>query len=225
MRLLIIEDEVDILKALATGLRKKGYAVDTAEDGEEGSALLTYNQYDLLVLDLNLPSMDGIELLKQLRRKNKEIKVLILTARWEIEERVRGLDEGANDYMVKPFHFDELEARIRALLRRSFRQEDVNIEYGDLLMNTASRSAQCAGKPLDLTGKEYSILEYLLRHPDQTISTEEILEHVWDSEVDLLTNTIKVHMSTLRKKLKECCGQDLILNIRGAGYRLGGQKG
>ncbi len=217
MRLLIIEDEADILRAISRGLRKCGYAVDTAEDGLDGLELCAVNQYDLIILDLNLPGMDGMEVLKKLREEDQEVKVLILSARYSVEDKVLGLDEGANDYLVKPFHFAELEARVRALLSRRFSREPKLLTCGDLSMDTVTRKIASGGDILDLTAKETAILEYLLKHQERPVSAEELLEHVWDSEADLFSNAIKVHISALRKKLGPVCQ---IINIRGAGYQL-----
>lgn len=217
MRLLIIEDEADILRAVSRGLRKCGYAVDTAEDGLDGLELCALNQYDLIILDLNLPGMDGMEVLKKLREEDPETKVLILSARYSVEDKVLGLDEGANDYLVKPFHFAELEARVRALLSRRFSREPKLLTCGDLSMDIVTRKIAAGGDILDLTAKETAILEYLLKHQERAVSAEELLEHVWDSEADLFSNAIKVHISALRKKLGPVCQ---IINIRGAGYQL-----
>lgn len=217
MKLLVIEDEEDIARALSKGLRKKGYAVDTASDGREGLALLEINQYDLVVLDLNLPGMDGMEVLHQLRRQDSEIKVLILSARQSVDDKVLGLDEGANDYLVKPFHFAELEARVRALLSRRFSRDRSVLIFGELSMDTVTRKAAVGERILELTTKEAAILEYLLKHQERPVSAEELIEHIWDSETDFFSNAIKVHISTLRKKLGDVCQ---IRNIRGAGYQL-----
>lgn len=217
MKLLIIEDEADILRAVSRGLRKCGYAVDTATDGASGLELCLINQYDLLILDLNLPGMDGMEVLQKLRQQDQELKVLILSARYSVEDKVLGLDEGANDYLVKPFHFAELEARVRALLSRRFSREPKLLLCGDLSMDIVTRKTAAGGQILELTAKETAILEYLLKHQERAVSSEELLEHVWDSEADLFSNAIKVHISALRKKLGTACQ---IVNIRGAGYQL-----
>ncbi len=217
MKLLVIEDEADILRAVSRGLRKCGYAVDTAVDGVSGLELCLINQYDLLILDLNLPGMDGMEVLQKIRQQDQDLKVLILSARYSVEDKVFGLDEGANDYLVKPFHFAELEARVRALLSRRFTREPKLLLCGDLSMDMVTRKAAAGGQMLELTAKETAILEYLLKHQERAVSSEELLEHVWDSEADLFSNAIKVHISSLRKKLGTACQ---IVNIRGAGYQL-----
>lgn len=217
LKLLMIEDEEDILRAVSRGLRKCGYAVDTAQDGADGLELCLINQYDLIVLDLNLPNMDGMEVLKKIREHNQEIKILILSARYSVEDKVLGLDEGANDYLIKPFHFAELEARVRALLSRRFSRDPNLLVCGDLSMDIALRRVASNGQMLELTAKEMAILEYLLINQERPVSAEELLEHVWDSEADLFSNAIKVHMSALRKKIGESCQ---IINIRGTGYQI-----
>ena len=218
MKLLIVEDEEDIRQALCRGLKKKGYGVDEAGDGQEALALHEINQYDLIILDLNLPLIDGMGVLQTIRAKDTQTKVLILSAKWAVEDKVEGLDLGANDYVVKPFHFAELEARIRSLLRRQFNQQQSVLVYGPLAVDTTSRTAQIKGQPLELTSKEFAILEYLLLHKGQTISAEQLIEHIWDSETDLFSNAIKVHISTLRKKIAMYWDYEVIKNIRGAGY-------
>lgn len=222
MKLLLIEDEEDILQALAHGLRKCGYAVDMAMDGKEGVTMAEINQYDLIVLDLNLPFMDGLDVLQQLRKRDKEIRVLILSARWAVDDKVQGLDLGANDYMVKPFHFAELEARIRALLRRQFSQENTILCYNSLCFDTKTRTATIQDQILELTAKETAILEYLMLNQNRVISAEELIEHIWDSNADLFSNAIKVHISSLRKKISQHCPGEVIGNIRGLGYYIGG---
>lgn len=217
MKLLVIEDEPDILRAISRGLRKCGYAVDTAEDGSSGLEMCLVNQYDLIILDLNLPGLDGMEVLHKIREQDQELKVLILSARYSVEDKVLGLDEGANDYLVKPFHFAELEARVRALLSRRFSREPKILICGELSMDIVTRKIAAAGQMLELTAKETAIMEYLLKHQERAVSAEELLEHVWDSEADLFSNAIKVHISALRKKLADTCQ---IINIRGAGYQL-----
>lgn len=218
MRILVVEDEIDLLEAIAEGLRIDGYAVDVSEDGEEGLELSTANDYDLIILDLNLPNMDGLDILKNIRRNDKLTKILILTARSSIEERVKGLDLGANDYLVKPFHFDELEARIRCLLRIKFIQDDDEIEYKNLKINIKSRKAYIDDCEIKLTKKEFAILEYLMKNINKAISQEELIEHVWDNSVDMFSNAVRVHINALRKKLKAKLNEDIIKNIVGVGY-------
>lgn len=218
MRILVVEDELDLLDAIAEGLRIDGYAVDTSDDGEAGLELALVNDYDLVILDLNLPNIDGIDILKAIRENNKLTKVLILTARSTIEDRVKGLDLGANDYLVKPFHFDELEARIRCLLRIKFIQEDNELKYKTLKIDVKSRKAYTDDKSIKLTKKEFSILEYLMKNINRAISQEELIEHVWDNSVDMFSNSVRVHINSLRKKLKENLDYEVIKNVVGVGY-------
>jgi DNA-binding response OmpR family regulator len=219
MKLLVVEDEASMQKALRNGLKKFGYAVDAAGDGEQALGLIEINTYDLIVLDLSLPKIDGIEVLKIIRKTDQELRVLILSARAEAEDKIIGLDTGANDYLSKPFHFKELEARIRALLRRNFIQKDTVLTIGDIKVDTAQKCVQVKDQKVDLTKKEYAILEYLFMNKDRIISTEELIEHVWDSEADLFSNTFKVHINSLKKKLSEYIGEkELIKNTKGLGY-------
>ncbi|WP_419743311.1 response regulator transcription factor [Paraclostridium dentum] len=218
MRILIVEDEIDLLEAIAEGLRIDGYAVDTSDDGLEGLELSIANDYDLIILDLNLPNIDGLDILKNIRSKDKLTKILILTARSSIEDRVKGLDLGANDYLIKPFHFDELEARIRCLLRIKFIQEDEELNFKNLKINTKSRKTYIDNSEIKLTKKEFSILEYLMKNINKTISQEELIEHVWDNSVDMFSNSVRVHINSLRKKLRVKLDEDIIKNIVGVGY-------
>lgn len=218
MKLLLIEDEEDLSAIIAKGLRKTGYAVDCAYDGEEGLYMYGVNEYDLIILDLNLPVIDGINVLKQIRAEDNHSKILILSARGQLEERVEGLNLGANDYMVKPFDFPELVARINVLLRIDFIQSPVILICGAVKMDTLKREVFVSRKKVALTKKEYSILEYLLRHKGEVISAETLIEHVWDSEADLFSNSLKYHIHMIKKKL----GIDCIKNIRGQGYIIGG---
>ena len=219
MKLLIIEDEEDLLAALKAGFEKKGYVVDAADDGLNGCELAFINHYDLIILDLNLPSMDGLEILRHIRENDLNQKVLILSARSDYAQRIEGLDLGANDYLVKPFDFGELEARVRSLLRRSFTQLGVVLTFGRFSLDTCAHLLFTdAGDKIDLTPKEYAILEYLLLHRGRAVSAEELIEHVWLSDSSLFSNAIKVHISTLRKKLAAYSDEELIKNLRGAGY-------
>lgn len=214
MKILIVEDEISMLKALKKGLIKQGYAIDCAEDGEQALELYYSNVYDLVVLDLNLPKIDGIDVLNEIRSENKEISVLILSARSEVEDKINGLDFGANDYLAKPFHFAELEARIRALLRRDFQIKDTITVCGNVKINTAVKKVFLEDNELNLSKKEYSILEYLMMNKGRLVSGEELIEHVWNSEADIFTNAFKVHIHSLRKQLP----QEFIKNKRGEGY-------
>lgn len=222
MRLLIIEDEDDLRTALARGLQKLGYSVDQAENGAEGLSLAETNAYDLIVLDLNLPEVDGLEVLTRIREQNWEQKILILSARTAFHQRVEGLDLGANDYLVKPFDFGELEARIRNLLRRSFFQKNPELTCGGIVLNTIARTVTGPdGSALELTPKELAILEYLLMNRGRPVRAEELIEHVWSEDSDPFSNAVKVHVSLLRKKLTAAGCSDLLHTVRGAGYKLG----
>ncbi len=221
MRILIIEDERDLANALARGLRQEGYAVDIATNGMEGLELGEIYEYDLVVLDLNLPKLDGLEVCQRFRSNKPELLILILTARSRLEDRVMGLDQGADDYLVKPFHFEELAARIRALLRRDLRVREPILEVGDLRLDPAHRIAWQKKQPLSLTKKEFAILEYLMRHAGEVVSQEELIEHVWNEDVNLFTASVRVHVHSLRRKLGDNPDSPhYIETITGSGYRL-----
>mgnify|MGYP000595109553 FL=1 len=220
MRLLVIEDERDLCEDVAKKLRLSGYEADTCFDGEAALELLAVEKYDLVLLDLNLPKVDGMTVLRTLREHDQETGVLILSARSEISDKVDGLDAGANDYLSKPFHLEELEARVRSLTRRRFVQQDVCLRCG-LTFDTRSRTATADGQTLSLTRKESGILEYLLLNRGRPVSQEELIEHVWDSSVDSFSNSIRVHISMLRKKLRAALGYDPIRNKIGQGYEIG----
>lgn len=222
MRLLIIEDEKKLCDTIAKSLHASGYETDVCYDGNEALEMVYSEEYDLIVLDLNLPGIDGMEILRQLREHNEETRVLILSARSQIADKVRGLDAGANDYMEKPFHLQELEARIRSLTRRRFIQNDICLECEGVRFDTRERAAYVGEEKITLTRKENGILEYLLLNQGRPVSQEELIEHVWDANVDSLTSSIRVHMSSLRKKLKAALGYDPIVNKIGEGYRIGG---
>ncbi len=220
MRLLIVEDEKDLLESIAEGLRLSGYAVDTASDGAEAEDLFWSETYDLIVLDINLPKIDGFTLLEEIREEDKQVNVIMLTARTQVEDRVKGLDLGANDYLIKPFHFDELEARIRSLLRRKQVVEDKIIHYRNLSFDTATKSLTAGGEVIKLTAKERGIFEYLILNQGRYVSAEELMEHVWDMNVSDVSNAVRVHMSALRRKIKEAAGENIIRNEIGRGYMI-----
>ena len=220
MHILVIEDEQQLCRSIAEGLRIDGYETDICFDGNEGLTLCLAENYDLILLDLNLPGIDGLELLRQFRNSNTSTPVLILSARGQIQDKVEGLDLGANDYLTKPFHFEELEARIRSLTRRKFIQEDVCLKWENLTFDTRTREASVDGTPLSLTRKESSLLEYFLLHQNRVISPEEMIEHIWDGSVNTFSNSIRVHISSLRKKLRAALGFDPIQNKVGQGYIL-----
>ena len=220
MRLLIVEDEKNLCDTIAKNLYGAGYEVDTSYDGNNALDCILSEDYDLIVLDLNLPGTDGMDILKELRKKNEETKVIILSAKSQIADKVAGLDAGANDYLEKPFHLQELEARIRSLTRRKFVQKDVCLHCGEIKFDTKKREAYANDKPVSLTRKENGILEYLLLNQGRPISQEELIEHVWDASVDSFSGSIRVHMSSLRKKLKAVLGYDPIVNKIGEVYKI-----
>jgi len=213
MRTLIVEDEPRLLRSLSKALREEGYAVDLAENGEDGLFKAENYDYDAIVLDVMLPALDGCELLERLREQ-KPTPVLILTGRDTCHDRVRGLDLGADDYLVKPFDLPELLARLRALIRRSAGQTQPLIELGDILIDLRTRLVRRAGSVVTLTAREYSILEYLALHRGQIVSRTELYEHLLDENDDTLSNLMDVHVFAIRKKL----GHDLITTRRGQGY-------
>lgn len=221
LRLLLVEDEVDLAQPLARGLRREGYAVDVAQDGQIGADLLDTESYDLAVLDLSLPRIDGLDLIRRARSQHPELLVLALTARGAPGDRVEGLDAGADDYVTKPFHFVELCARIRALLRRDLRARDPMLRCGDLKLDPAARTAWHGDHELHLSRKELAVLEYLMRKPGEVISHEELIEHLWDAEVNPLTNVVPVHIASLRRALHDSARDPrYIRTVTGQGYQL-----
>jgi two-component system OmpR family response regulator len=217
MRVLLVEDEPDLLRSLARALREEGYAVDTAENGEDGLFSAENNGYDAIVLDVMLPKLDGWQLLARLR-KTKKTPVLMLTARDQSKDRVRGLDTGADDYVIKPFDLDELLARLRALIRRTSGQTTTQIEIGDVKIDTAARLVSQAGLPVILTAREYALLEFLALHRGEVVTRTTLYEHLFDENDSTLSNLLDVHVSNLRKKL----GPDFITTRRGHGYSIEG---
>jgi two-component system, OmpR family, response regulator len=217
MRILVIEDEPDLLRSLAQALREEGYAVDTAADGEEGIYKAQSWDYNALVLDVMLPKLDGWELLARLRQ-TKKTPVLMLTARDRSSDRVRGLDGGADDYLVKPFDLDELLARLRALIRRCAGQACNAIEIGSIIIDTAARTVSQAGRTIELTAREYGLVEYLTLHRGEVVTRTTLYEHLFDEEDCTLSNLLDVHVSNVRKKL----GHDFIMTRRGHGYCIEG---
>ena len=206
MRILIVEDEQALCDTIARSLRNLAYSVDCRHDGQEALDLLGVEVFDLVVLDLNLPSIDGMTVLRELRKTDCETKVLILSARGEVSDKVDGLDAGANDYLTKPFHLDELAARIRSLTLRRFAQSDIVLTCGKLSFDTKARIASVDSEALSLTRKETGILEYLMLNQGRPVSQEELIEHVWDSTVNSFSNATRVHISSLRKKLRSALG-------------------
>ena len=218
MHILVVEDERALCETIVRSLRRLAYSVDCCYDGNRAIELLGVEQYDLVLLDLNLPGADGMTVLRTLRQSDRDTRVLILSARSEVMDKVEGLDAGANDYLAKPFHLEELEARIRSLTRRQFTQNDVILSCGRVSFDTKTRSAMVDGRRLTLTRKEIGILEYLLLNQGRPVSQEELLDHVWDNSVDSFSNSIRVHISALRKKLRAALGFDPIRNRIGEGY-------
>jgi DNA-binding response OmpR family regulator len=223
MRVLVVEDEADLADAVARGLRREGYAVDVSYDGADALEKLAYTAYDLVCLDLNLPKVDGVEVCRRIRAgetESNEARVIMLTARDSVGDRVVGLDEGADDYLVKPFAFDELTARVRTLLRRESGKTGAVLRVGDLTLDTARREATRGDRDLDLTAKEFALLRYFMSHAGDVLSSEQLLEHVWDEFTDPFTNTVRVTVGTLRRKLSAAGEPPLIETLIGSGYRL-----
>ena len=221
MRVLVVEDEQKINRAVSQALREEAYAVDSALDGEEGEELALVNEYDLIILDLMLPKKPGMALCRGLREQGIATPILMLTAKDTVEDRVEGLDSGADDYLVKPFHMDELLARARALLRRETTVKVTRLQVADLLVDTSSHRVTRNGMPIELTSKEYAMLEYFMRNQDQVLTRTMISEHVWDDQFDSLSNIIDVYIRRLRRKIDEGFQSRLLHTIRGSGYLLG----
>jgi heavy metal response regulator len=221
MRILVVEDEDSIAQFIQQGLTETGYAVDVVGDGKLGLDYALGVNYDAIVLDILLPGMNGFAFLQELRGRHVLTPVLCLTARDTIEDRVRGLDVGADDYLVKPFAFTELLARLRALLRRPPLQTQTVLQVADLVMDLATRKVQRNGKPIRLSAREFSLLEYLMRHPNQVLSRTQIGDHVWNIDFDSDSNVIDVYIGYLRRKIDKGFAEKLIHTIRSVGYQLG----
>ena len=220
MRLLLVEDEPRVARFIAKGLREKTYAVDLAPDGEQALYLSEVNDYDLIILDVMLPVKNGYTVCRELRAAGCRRPVLMLTARDAVDDRVKGLDSGADDYLTKPFDFKELLARIRALLRRPHEIRPEVIRISDLTLNTGNHTAMRAGRPIGLTAKEYALLEFLVQRRNRIVGREQIAQHVWDENFDPLSNVIDVYVRRLRAKIDEGFDQSLIHTRRGEGYML-----
>ena len=216
MRLLIVEDDAKLLRALTRGLRNEGYTVDVAQDGEEALTLATDAEYDAVVLDVMLPGLDGFAVCESLRRRERWMPVLMLTARTSVDDRIRGLDAGADDYLVKPFDFGELLARLRALRRRVPPERPAVVDIGDLRIDPATRLVTQAGFEVELTAREFEVLEFLAARQGQVVSRTELLDQVWDGHYDGSPNIIDVYVGYLRRKL----GRDVIRTVRGSGFVL-----
>jgi two-component system, OmpR family, copper resistance phosphate regulon response regulator CusR len=220
VRILLVEDEQSAARMLAKGLREQTYAVDVAADGEAALWQAGINDYDLIILDVMMPLKDGFEVCRELRDAGSAVPVLMLTARDAVQDRIAGLDTGADDYLVKPFDFHELLARVRALLRRGPALRPEKLEVANLMIDTRARVVRRGGRQIDLTAKEYALLEYLARRADEVVTRAEIAEHVWDETFDPFSNLIEVYIQRLRRKVDEGHALRLIRTLRGEGYRL-----
>jgi len=220
MRILLVDDDRRLCSIVKRGLLEETYAVDVAYDGEEGQYLAEVNPYDVIILDIMMPRKDGLEVCRDLRSKRVNTPILMLTAKDTIEDRVKGLDAGADDYLVKPFAFNELLARIRALLRREGMSKSPELRIRDLVLNTLTRQAQRGQDAIDLTTKEYAILEYFMRHPNMVLTRTMLEEHVWNYDFDSMSNLVDVYIRRLRRKIDMQGQPSLIQTVRGAGYRL-----
>ena len=218
MRILIVEDEKKVAAFIKKGLEEETYAVDIATDGEEGFHLGEQNQYDLIILDLMLPKINGLDILSGLRSQNIETPILLLTAKDSVEDKVEGLNQGADDYLTKPFAFSELLARIRVLLRRGKSESKTTLEIADLTLNLVSHKVRRGNEEIELTGKEYSLLEYFMRNQEKVLTRTMIAEHVWDYNFDTFTNVIDVYVNHLRKKIDKNFSTKLLHTLRGVGY-------
>ena len=218
MKILLVEDEKKVAAFLKKGLEEEYYSVDVAYDGKDGYAKATGYEYDLMIFDIMLPYKDGITLLKEIRLKEITAPILLLTAKSQIENKVTGLDAGADDYLTKPFAFEELLARIRSLLRRKEREKSIQLKAGDLILNTQSHKVTRSGSEIILTPKEYSILEYLLRNKNKVISRIKLTEHVYEYNFDPETNVIDVYINKLRNKIDKDYTQQILHTVRGVGY-------
>ena len=223
MRILVVEDEHKIANSIKKGLEQESYAVDVAFTGKEGFDLATSEEYDVIILDILLPEIDGIEMCKKLREKQIHLPILLLTAKGQVADKVEGLNAGADDYVTKPFAFEELLARVRALVRRPRNDTGTVLSIEDLSLDTITYNVKRAGKQMQLSNKEFALLEYLLRHPNQTLTKEQIINHVWNYDSDVLPNTIEVFIGYLRNKIDKPFTKSSVLihTVRGFGYRLG----
>ena len=222
MRILLIEDNKSLVKSLKKGLEEETFAVDIAFDGEEGLYLAETNPYDIIILDIMLPKLDGITLLRTLRRKKIQTHIIILTARDAPDEKVKGLDAGADDYLTKPFHYDELLARLRALLRRQYQKKEPILSIGELKINTQSHQVWRNAQEIILQPKEYAVLEYLAYHQNEIVSRTQLWEHLYDWQDESTSNILDVYINYLRNKIDKDIPNKMIITIRGEGYMLKG---
>lgn len=223
MRILIIEDEEKLANSLKKTLESEFYVVDIARDGNEGYEMVFDESYDLIILDLGLPGMDGLSIAQEVRKENLLAPILMLTARDTQQNKITGLDAGADDYLVKPFDFEELLARIRALTRKTSFSKQLTYMVDNLSLDSKTKIVKRAGKEIALSAKEYTVLEYLMRHPKQIIAKERLLDHCWDNQLDALSNTVDVHIGYVRSKVDRAFPNEvqLIKTIKGLGYRIG----
>ena len=224
MRILVVEDERLLCDGIAEDLELEKYTADRCYDGADAYERLFVEPYDLVILDLNLPGMDGLELLRRIRSERPELRVLILSARAQLSDKVTGLDLGADDYLTKPFALEELEARVRTLLRREFVQRAPLVQAGALDLDTVAREISVRGDPLSLTPREFAILEQLMLCQGRWLSQEALMEHVWEADANPFSNAVRMHISSLRKKLRDKLGYDPIQTKVGQGYRLAGEE-
>jgi len=220
MRLLVVEDEKKVASFIKRGLEEEGYAVDVASDGEKGLEMALDRVHDLIILDISLPQIDGLQVLKKIRQQRVSIPVLLLTVRATIEDKVLGLDAGADDYLTKPFAFQELVARVRALMRRRAEAEPALLRIADLSLDPARRVVSRGGEKIELTAKEFALLEYFMRNPGRVLTRTQMIEHVWNYDFDTMTNIIDVYVNYLRKKIDSGREPKLIHTLRGVGYVL-----
>jgi len=220
MKILLVEDEKKVASFIQRGLKEEKYAVDVAYDGNEGLYLADINEYDLIILDIMLPGKDGISICRELRKKGNKTPILMLTARDAIEDKVTGLDIGSDDYLTKPFAFEEFLARVRSLLRRNRKERTTQLKIGDLELDQLTHKVKRAGRDISLTGKEYALLEYFMLHKSQVVTRTMISEHVWNEDFDSFTNVIDVYVRYLRNKIDKEFKNPLLHTLRGTGYML-----
>jgi len=218
MRILVVEDDKKVAGFIKKGLEEETYAIDVAYDGEDGLYLGSEGQYDLIILDIMLPKIDGLEILSQLRDQGRDTPILLLTAKDNVDDRVAGLNKGADDYLTKPFAFSELLARVRVLLRRGKAEVKTTLQISDLTLDLVSHNVNRGGDEIELTGKEYSLLEYFMRNQEKVLTRTMIAEHVWDYNFDTFTNVIDVYINHLRKKIDKGRESKLLHTLRGVGY-------
>ena len=224
MKILVVEDDKKLGGFLRKGLEAQGFVVDFCDNGDEGFTLATTRSYDAMVLDIMLPGRDGLSILRNLRERHSNVPIILCTARSALNERLEGLNTGADDYLVKPFYIDELVARLHALIRRASGQQNNLVQHGDLTVNLLTREVKFGAKPVELTAREFALLTYLLRSPGRTFTRAQICEHVWNYHFDPGTNLVDVYVQHVRKKLSNAGGDPVIETVRSVGYRISEQK-